>query len=109
MAVLTPQVIGLPSLTPAYVAASVGGDKVQVNGDRTFLHVKNGGGSSINVTLTTQANQYRGDPIADRVVAVAATSDRMIPLTPETQNDINGQVSIAYSGVTTVTVGAFRR
>jgi hypothetical protein len=110
MAVLTPQAISLPALAPNYVAAAVGGDKVQINnGDRTFLHVKNGGGSSINVTLTTQSNQYRGDTIADRVVAVPATSDKMIPLDPAVQADLNGQVSVAYSGVTTVTVAALRR
>jgi hypothetical protein len=41
MAVLTPQAISLPALAPNYVAAAVGGDKVQINnGDRTFLHVK---------------------------------------------------------------------
>jgi hypothetical protein len=33
----------------------------------------------------------------------------MIPLDPAVQADLNGQVSVAYSGVTTVTVAALRR
>lgn len=109
MATLTPQAISRSGLTPSYSAATSGGDKVQVTGGSVFLHVKNGGGASINVTVTAQNNTYRGRTLPDNIVAVPASGERMIgPFDPQIDTDLNGQASLVYSAVTTVTVAAIR-
>lgn len=111
MALLTKQIIGPAGATPAYVAAAGGGDTVQP-GDHTFLHVKNGGGAPITVTIDDPtsvsppgASQFN----PDLSVSVTNAQERMIgPLTARFANPATGLVNITYSGVTTVTVGAFQ-
>jgi hypothetical protein len=78
-------------------------------GNDVFLHVKNGGGGSITVTVdsVTPCNQG-GDH--DLAVAVPAAQERMIGPLPASRfaNATTGLVNITYSGVTTVTVAALR-
>lgn len=107
MAALTNQTINLAGVGPTYAAAAGGGDTCDP-GSRTFLHVKNGGGAGITVTLTTPG-QKAGLAIADPAITVPAGGERMIgPLDAPTFADpTTGKVGIAYSGVTTVTVAAF--
>jgi hypothetical protein len=109
MATLTTQVIALAGLAPAYVSASGGGDKVTMSGDRTFLHVKNGGGSPITVTLAATA-AIRGQTATAPTVSVPAAGERMIgPLTADLlAGTSDGLCAVSYSGVTTVTVAAIR-
>lgn len=104
MAALTTQTIPLTGVAPTYAAAAGGGDTCDP-GSRTFLHVKNGGGGSINVTLTTPGSKG-GVAISDPVIAVANGTEKMIgPLDPALFGDpTTGKVGVAYSGVTTVTV-----
>lgn len=109
MALLTPQPVTATGLNPTYVSAAGGGDTVKP-GDNTFLHVKNGGGSSINVTIV-QAGvcSYGGStPTHDRVVAVPASGERMIPTGPAVRyaSQSTGLASITYSAVTSVTIAA---
>lgn len=108
MALLTTQTVVPGGTTPTYQAAAAGGDTVAPGKD-VFLHVKNGGGGSINVTVdsVTPCN-YGSDH--DLVVAVPAGSERMIgPLPPERYaNASTGLVNVTYSGVTTVTIAAIR-
>jgi hypothetical protein len=108
MATLTTQVIALSGLAPAYASAAGGGDKCAV-GDRNFLHVKNGGGSSITVTLTATAS-VRGQAVSNVTVTVAAGAEKMIgPLSSDLlQSPTDGLCAVGYSGVTTVTVAALR-
>lgn len=108
MATLTTQNIGNAGITPAYVAAAAGGDKV-VPGEGTYIHVKNGGGSSINVTLATPATVDGSLAVGDRVVAVAAGAEAKIAV-PDTlyRDPADGLAAITYSAVTTVTIGCFR-
>ncbi|MFJ2579969.1 hypothetical protein [Kitasatospora aureofaciens] len=109
MALLSIQTIKPGGITPAYSAASAGGDKVSLSAANTFLHVKNGSASSITVTVTTQNNSYKGLTVPDRTVTVAASGEQMIgPLDAQLHADINQQASIGYSAVTSVTVAAFR-
>lgn len=109
MALLNTQTIEGSGTSPTYAAAAAGGDKVSLAAPNTFLHVKNGGGASITVTITTQNADYRGLTLPDRTVTVAASGEQMIgPLDASLQADINGQAAIGYSAVTSVTVGAFR-
>ena len=108
MATLTTQVIALAGLAPTYASAAGGGDKCEV-GDRNFLHVKNGGGSSITVTLTATAS-VRGQAVSNVTVSVPAAGERMIgPLLADLlQSPTDGLCAIGYSGTTTVTVAALR-
>jgi len=107
MAVLTVQAVALTGIVPTYGAAAGGGDEF-ANDGRTFLHVKNGGGSPINVTFATP-KKVKGVDIENPVVAVSNGSEKMIgPFDPEIFNAADGNVDVAYSGVTTVTVAAVK-
>ena len=108
MALLTPQQISIAGIAPTYAAAAGGGDTIAPD-DRTFLHVKNGSGASITVTVVTPGT-VGGLAIADLSVAVAAGADRMVgPLTAALFADpTTGLVPVTYSGVTSLTVAALR-
>lgn len=107
MATLATQNIVTSGLTPTFAAAAGGGDKC-LPGAGTYLHVKNGGGSPVTVTLVTPATV---DTLAvgDRAVVVANGGESKIAL-PDTlyRNPTDGLADITYSGVTSVTVGVFR-
>jgi hypothetical protein len=108
MAELTVQDIALAGITPSYASAAAGGDEFLNNG-RTFLHVKNGGGSPINVTITSQ---YSDPPVGtdndDTVVAVTNAEERIIGPFPRVAfNNSSEKVQVAYSDNTSVTVGVF--
>ena len=105
MAQLTVQKISQTGLAPAFAAAAAGGDTF-ANGGRAILHVKNGGAGSINVTINSVKPCDQGFD-HDVVVAVPAAGERIIgPFDPARFNDSSGNVSVTYSGVTTVTVAA---
>ena len=114
MATLTPvsPVIGGALLSPA--AAAGGGDQFANPRGNALLYVKNGGGGSINVTLTAQTTSrpaegpYPAMTVGNNVVAVAAGAERVIGPIPSAYNDGNGNVQVTYSGVTTVTVAAIQ-
>src|SRR4051812_43420173 len=103
MATLATQSITTAGITPTFAAAAGGGDKC-LPGAGTYLHIKNGGGGSITVTLVTPATV---DTLAvgDRAVAVGAGAEAKIAV-PDTlyRDPADGLASITYSGVTTVTV-----
>lgn len=105
MAVLPVQKVPVSGLAPTYDAASSGGDKAPVAPGRV-LEVKNGSGSSINVTMTTPGN-VAGVAIADPVLAIAAGASALIPL-DSIYRGTDGNASIAYSSATTVTVAVLQ-
>ncbi|MGA4864102.1 hypothetical protein ACPB9J_15795 [Streptomyces lavendulocolor] len=109
MATLTTQTITAAGLDPTYAAASGGGDKV-TPGPTTFLHVINGGGSPVTVTLAVPGNFYAAVANPDLEVTVAASGERMIPVpqAPFANAADSGLASVSYSGVTSVTVAALR-
>lgn len=107
MALLGTQVISKEGIAPAFVAASVGGDTFRNTGSN-FLHVKNGGASSVTVTIDSVEKCSHGFD-HDLTVSVAAGAERIIgPLQEKRFNNDSGHVSVSYSGVTTVTVATFR-
>lgn len=107
MATLTVQEISRSAITPSYGAAAGGGDQFPNDG-RTYLHIKNGGGSSITLTIATQLT-VDGKAVADDAITVTNAQERVVgPFPPGIYNDANGMVQLTYSGVTSVTVGAFR-
>jgi hypothetical protein len=112
MAALTLQTIAAAGLKPAYAAVN-SEDTVKVNSaQRNFLHVKNGSGGSINVTITAvkTSARVRGVGVVtvnDLVVAVPAGEERLIGPFTEAYMDTDGDVTIDYSGITSVTAGVF--
>ena len=103
MAVLTSQQIANTGLNSAYSAASASGDSF-VNTGREFLHVKNGSGSSVTVTIATEQT-VEGLAVADATVTIPAGEDRFIgPFATNTFNDSDRQVNFTYSSETSVTV-----
>lgn len=104
---LTYQQIDRDGVVPSYASANADGNSL-ANDGRMFLHVKNGSGSSINVTVETPGT-VDGNAVADKVVAVAAGSEKMIgPYPPDVYNQSDGTMYIDYSAVTSVTVGVLR-
>lgn len=103
MAIRAPESVDLDGLAPTYHAASGGGDKVSRAGDDVALHVVNGSGVSVTVTITTPGS-VSGHAIADRAVAVPAGEDRFIgPLTAAVFANADQQVDLAWSATTSVT------
>ncbi len=105
MADLTVQQISHSGLNPSFGAAAGGGDQF-TNSGKTYLHVKNGGGSAITVTVNSQSNCSFGFD-HDVQVSVPASGERIIgPFAKSRFDDANGKVQVTYSGVTSVTVAA---
>jgi hypothetical protein len=111
MATLATQEIGLGGLAPAYAAAAGGGDAFTPDAD-TFLHVKNGSGGAITVTVATPGSLLGGAlAVPDVAVSVPAGGERMIgPFPPSYFADSanSGLAAITYSGVTSLTIAVLR-
>lgn len=114
MATLTVQTPSQTSgLLPSFTAAN-SSDAIPFDPDqRTYLHVKNGGGSSITVTITAQTTSSNipglgAGTIANMSSAVAAGAERIFGPFPQAFADGNGLVQVGYSGVTSVTAAAVR-
>lgn len=108
MAQLTVNVVSLAGLLkPALAAAAGGGDTVPVTNDHTWIEVANGGGSPITVTLTDPATTPSGSAATNPTVTVTNGTTKLIRLPSSLVNPATGLVAVGYSGVTTVTVGAF--
>lgn len=108
MAILATQAVALAGLNPTYSTAAGGGDKVEC-GDRNFIHVKNGAGAPVTVTLTSTAT-VRGQVAANVTVSVPAAGERLIgPLQPDLLlNQSDGLCAVGYSSATSVTVASLR-
>lgn len=103
---LATQSIAPAGLIPAYTTANAAGHSIRNRGNQ-FLHVKNGSGSSINVTLVTPV-EVGGRAVDDDVIAVAAGAEKMIgPFDESIYNNPDGTVNVNFSAVATVTVAAF--
>lgn len=102
MATLTVQAPTLDGAAISYASAAGGGDTF-ANDGMTLFHAKNGSGGAITVTAasTTPCNQGHDH---DAVVSVPAGGDRLIGPFPIAQ--FSTEVSMAYSGVTSLTVAA---
>lgn len=95
-------------LTAAYTAADGTNQNAFANDGRTYLHVKNGGGGSINVTIDTPGS-VDGLAVGNLVVAVPAAGEKIIgPFPTNIYNQTDGKVYVDWSGVTSVTAAAVR-
>lgn len=98
-------------IVPTYEAANADGHMFTNTGTE-ILHIKNGSGSSINVTLQTGLT-IDGLAVADRTVAIAAGAEKMMSgLATQYYNQTSGadagKVYIDLSAVTTVTLAVFK-
>jgi hypothetical protein len=108
MAILSTQQVSLTGLAPTYAAAAGGGDKFQP-GTTVFLHVKNGSGAPITVTVDSKTPSSYGDDVNIEVAVPATTGERMIgPFNPSRFSGSDGLADISYSGVTSLTIAVVR-
>lgn len=108
MATLSRQSVTESGLAPTYSSAAGGGDDF-VNRGKEFIHVKNGSGSSITVTVTAQNtdadnNVFGSLTKSDASGAVAAGDDAFFGPFPPAAFNSSGKASITYSSATSVTV-----
>lgn len=108
MATLATQTIRRNGLAPAYVGATGGGDAC-TPGAKVFLHAKNGSGAPITVTVDAVSIPEPDMQVTDLAVSVPAGGERMIgPIdAPTFAQPSTGLANITYSGVTSLTIGAF--
>lgn len=113
MAALTVATITDAGIVPA-LSAVTSSDTVADDGTaRTYVEVNNAGGGSINVTIPAQVVSTNvpgvgAVTIGDIVVAVANGTRKLIgPFTLAYRNSA-GNVTLNYSGTTSVTAQAFK-
>jgi len=108
MAQLSIQQMSIAGIVPSYAAATIDTGDLAANNGKTFLHVKNGGASPINVTVASNYNNPpAGTAQEDIVVAVANGSEKMIgPFNMQGYNTVDGNIEITYSAVISVTIAA---
>lgn len=108
MATVAAQQVQLAGTTPAFAAASAGGDSF-VPDDDVILYVKNGSAGSINVTIVTPGTVV-GQAIGDVVVAVPAAGERVIgPFPPSHFADsADGLADITWSASASVTFAVLK-
>ena len=111
MAELTVQQITETGGAATYAAATAEGDTAANNG-HLFLHIKNGSGGGLTVTITAltttvDSGMYGDLTKANATVTIAAGTDAFIGgFAPAAFNDGNGEIAITYSGVTSLTIAA---
>lgn len=100
------QQLSTAGLAAVYTAVTANNDAI-VNNGRRFVHVKNGGAGSLNVTENFGPT-IDGQTVAAKVVAMPAGTDRFFGPWPATYNqtDGTGQVYLDYSVITSVTRAA---
>lgn len=114
MALLAPIILAQAGVSPSYTAATAGGDAFPNNLDeRTFFIVKNGGGSTITVSINPQITSAKVSglgtlPVSPVSVSVAASGEKWIGPFPSSFTDSAGNVNVTYSAVTSVTVAAVK-
>lgn len=92
---------------PSLSAANAGGDTF-VNDGKTFLHVANGSGGALTVTVDAQRLCDQGFD-HDAIVSVPAGTERYIgPFPKNIFNTTGGVCDVSYSGVTSLTIGALK-
>jgi len=111
MAELTVQQVTEAGGAATYVSATEGGDTADNNGNM-FLHIKNGSGGEITVTiaaLTTSVDSgmYGDLTKANATIAIAGGAEAFIGgFAPAAFNNGNGEIAITYSEVTSLTIAA---
>jgi len=115
MATFTTQTVTEAGLNaPTYTAAAGGGDVVNNRLGDVILHIKNGSGGNITVTVAAQDTAASNPSFgaltkANASVEITAGGDGFIgPFRPTAFNNSSNQIAITYSGVTTLTVACLK-
>lgn len=82
--------------------SAASGDKI-VPDDNLFLIVTNGGGSSINLTVTVSGNNSYGEANPDPVRAIANGATKAVKLLREWADPADGLIALTWSATTSVT------
>ena len=106
MATLTVETASAAGLEATFNSCAGGGDEFENNG-ATYLIFKNGDASSKTITVVSQKT-VGGLAVADQAIVVGAGEERVIgPLPKAIYNDIDGNVQLTYSAVTSCTIAVF--
>lgn len=114
MALMTLQQITAAGLTPLVYAPANIQDTIEGGGsDRVFLHVKDGGGAPITVTIaalrvTAEVPGVGPVTVPDIVVVVGNGDEALIGPINSAYADADGTITVDYSDVTSVTSAAFK-
>lgn len=103
MATLTVYTAAVAGVAVVAASATAAGDKF-TNTGHEVIHVTNGGGAPITVTLDAKATPI-GLTLTDPTVSVANGATKVIgPFNPDLFNDTDGNMNVTYSSDTSVTV-----
>lgn len=106
MATLTVQQAAITGVTPTFVA--VAASDVFANNGKTYIEVKNAGGSADTVTIDSLVACNQGTDHDGGGSVGATTGDKIFgPFDPTRFNNANGQVTITHSFTTSVTCTVF--
>ncbi|KOG21999.1 hypothetical protein [Streptomyces viridochromogenes] len=106
MAALSAQRLAVAGAAPSYSAAAAGGDTAPV-GKGLVLHVVNGSGSAVTVTVVTPGT-IDGLAVADAALSVPAGASGFIPLGNVYRNPSTNRAAVTYSATTTVSVAVLQ-
>ncbi len=107
MALLTPTAIAAAGTAPTL--AAVNASDTVVAGDSMWLHVNNGGGGAITVTISDGGSTPGGNPASTTARSVPAGTARLFPLTSKFNDASTGVTTITYSGTSSVTAAVFTK
>ena len=111
MAELTVQQITETGAAATYVAATAEGDTADNNGNM-FLHIKNGSGGAITVTITAltttvESGIYGELRKSNSAAVIDAGAEAFVGgFAPAAFNDGNAEIAITYTAVTSLTIAA---
>lgn len=104
MALLAPQYPRITGTAITFSSAAGGGDTI-APAPSSVLHVRNGSGSPITVTVVVPGTDDFGQARPDIAVTVAASAHTAIgPFSSALLLNSSGVIDITYSGVTSLTV-----
>jgi hypothetical protein len=108
MTLMAIQSITRRGITPTY--AAVAATDAFLPTESTFLHVKNGGGSSDTIVIPVSGNFWPGLRLSDLSIACPNGQERMIgPLPAQFFADpVTGLATVTHSFTTSVTAAAFK-
>lgn len=110
MALLTVTAVTAAGVVTNLVAANssdtISGVDIGTRG--VVLHVNNGGGAPINVTISDPGTTPAGNAGSARVVAVTNGTAKRIWIGPGNVDPVTNVATITYSAVTSVTAEAIR-
>jgi hypothetical protein len=105
VALMSPQVVSVAGLTPAYTTPTVS-DTI-IPGTNLFLHVKTTSNAD-TVTLVDASRTPAGAASANLTVALGTATERLIgPLDADLANTSTGLITVTHSTTTGVTAALF--